>query len=449
VVARRLFLAAVIASLCAFAGTAHATPTFLSAINLSAAGQDAFEPQVVTDSSGNVHSVWTRSDGTHFRIQYATRTPNGAWSTPINLSDAGQGASQPQIDVDPSGNLLVVWSRSDGVNLRIQATFKPTSGSWSTPANISDPGFDANEPQIDFDSAGKAIAVWSRFDGSNLRVQASIRTAGTGGTFLPEVTLSEGGQHAFDAQIDSGPNVDANAVVVWTRSDGVNLRVQSARRRDVSGYPRPKSASQVRFSLAPAYNQCNPGLANRTHGPSLAHPSCAPPVRSSAVLTVGTPDANGATANSVSYMRMKAISGNTSTEANEADVSLITDIDDVRNHPLNTDYVGNILMRVNLRITDQRNSAEMPEPGTVETFPLSWPVSCVATAGGAGSNCTATSSLNALYPGAVVESRRAIWEVGQGTVLDAGPNGTGLANCPPTCGDGDETVFLRQAIFVP
>ena len=34
-------------------------------------------------------------------------------------------------------------------------------------------------------------------------------------------------------------------------------------------------------------------------------------------------------------------------------------------------------------------------------------------------------------------------------VKDAGPNGTGLASCPPTCGDGDETQFLRQGIFIP
>ena len=149
-------------------------------------------------------------------------------------------------------------------------------------------------------------------------------------------------------------------------------------------------------------------------------------------------------------MRMKAVAGNPATEANEADVQLFTQVTDVRNHPALTDYVGNILMRVNVKITDNRNSDEMPEPGTVQTFPLKWPVSCVGTAAtGAGSDCIATSSLNALYPGAATESRRSLWELGQSEVLDAGPNGTGLGSCPPTCGDGDETVFLRQAIFIP
>jgi hypothetical protein len=84
-------------------------------------------------------------------------------------------------------------------------------------------------------------------------------------------------------------------------------------------------------------------------------------------------------------------------------------------------------------------------------LPLQWAVQCVATPTDAtrGSNCLQTTTVNALLPGAVQESRRTIWEFGQVTVLDAGPNGTGLAACPPTCGDGDETTFMRQAIFVP
>ena len=447
-VRRWAFLAVVVASVLAFAGTANATPVFLSAINISAAGEDGFEPQVVQDGSGNVHAVWTRSDGAVFRIQYATRTPGGPWSTPINLSDPGESASQPQIDVAPSGDVLVVWSRSDGTALRIQSTYKPSGGSFTTPINISDAGFSANEPQVDFDNSGKAIAVWSRFDGSNLRIQASVRSAGVGGTFANEVTLSEAGQDAFDAQIDAGPNADANSVIVWTRSDGTKLRVQSSRRRDVTGVPRPKTANHVRTALAPAYSACT--APNRMHGPPLAYGSCNPPTRESSTLTIGSPDSNGFAANSASYMRFKVIPGNATTEANEADVQLISTITDVRNNPSGTDYTGKILLRANLQITDQRNAEEMPEWGTTQSLPFVWPVQCNATTDTTrGSNCNATFSANALYPGAVVELKRSMWAIGQTSVLDAGPNGTGFGSCPPTCGDGDETVFLRQAIYIP
>jgi hypothetical protein len=168
------------------------------------------------------------------------------------------------------------------------------------------------------------------------------------------------------------------------------------------------------------------------------------------VLTVGTPDANGFGANSVSSVRWKAVSGIAATEANEADVLALIKIDDVRNASSGTDYTGLLGIRADVQITDNRNSAEQPESGTTVTTPVEIPVQCVSTGSTTiGGNCAATTSLNALLPGAVVEIKRSIWALGQTTVRDAGPNGTGYAACPPTCGDGDETTFLRQGIFIP
>lgn len=457
-VGRWHFLVVVVVSVFAFATTAQAAPVFLSAIDISDAGQDGFGPQVDSDSSGNVHALWTRSDGTNPRIQYSTRTPSGPWSAPVNISGAGQGASEPQLALDPSNNILAVWSRSDGTNLRIQAAFKPSGGSFGTPVTVSDPGFDAFEPQLDLDDSGKAIVVWSLFDGTNIRTQATTRTAGAGGVFANEVTLSAAGQDANDPVASAGPNVDVNGVAVWYRHDGANFRVQSSRRRDVVGYPRPAGASPLRASLVPAYDPCN--SPNRIHGPSLVHPSCNPPSRSSAVLTVGTPDANGFPASSVSSVRFKVTTGNPATEANEADVVAIIKVDDVRcavtstpacpSATVGTDYTGRVGISVNLQITDQRNAAEQPEHGTVQTFPLAWSVQCASTVEtGKGGNCSTTTSLNAILPGAVLETKRTIWEMGQVTVRDAGPNGTGYAACPPTCGDGDEATFMRQGIFIP
>ena len=63
------------------------------------------------------------------------------------------------------------------------------------------------------------------------------------------------------------------------------------------GYPRPKGATPSRVSLVPAFRQCT--SPNRTHGAPLASQSCAPPVQSSSFLTIGSPDANGAPANSI------------------------------------------------------------------------------------------------------------------------------------------------------
>jgi hypothetical protein len=431
---------------------AHATPTFLSAINISTAGQDAFEPQVVVDSSGTVIAVWTRSDGTNLRIQSANRTPSGAWSTPVDISDPGFPASSPQLAIDPTGNALAVWTRFDGTNGRIQTSYRPAGGSFQAPVTISDAGGDSTEPAVSMDSTGRAVIAWSRFDGANNRLQATTRTAGAGGTIGAVQTLSDPGQSVFDIQVAAGPNVDNNGVVVWGRSDGTNLRVQSSRRRDVTGfYARPKGATPVLVSLVIAYNQCT-GAGNRTHGPSLVGPSCNPPVQGSSVLTVGTGDANGASPNFAGIVRFDAVPGNGNTDANEADVRLKTTMTDVRNKPALTDYVGRELVSVPLQITDQFNSltGENPDPATTQTFDFKFPIDCTATSDTSiGSSCAITTSTNAIYPGAVLENKRTMWQLGQVIVKDAGPNGTGYANCPPTCGDGDEATFLRQGVWVP
>ena len=120
--------------------------------------------------------------------------------------------------------------------------------------------------------------MWQRFDGTKLRVQATTRTAGAGGTFANEVTLSEGGQDAFNPQAAAGPNVDANGVVAWTALGRHQPprpvlppprrgRVRAAEGRDADCAPRWCR----RTTSAPS--------ANRTHGPPLAFPSCNPPVR--------------------------------------------------------------------------------------------------------------------------------------------------------------------------
>ena len=45
---------------------------------------------------------------------------------------------------------------------------------------------------------------------------------------------------------------------------------------------------------------------NRVHAPPLSHTSCNPPVQTSCSLTVGTPDANGAAANSNGCVRLRS-----------------------------------------------------------------------------------------------------------------------------------------------
>jgi predicted acyl esterase len=206
------------------------------------------------------------------------------------------------------------------------------------------------------------------------------------------------------------------------------------------GYPRPKGATPLLASLVPAYAPC--AAPNREHGPPLAHGSCNPPQQLSSQLTVGAPDANGQVANSIGRVRLAVVTGNPSTQQNEADVHIGVSITDVRRQDTLGDYTGELQVNAGLRITDRLNSPAGTSPATTED--TSFPVTTVCTGTGStsiGSSCTLSSSFNAIVPGAIVEGKRAIWQLGQVEVFDGGADG--LASTTPN------GVFARQGVFVP
>jgi hypothetical protein len=196
-------------------------------------------------------------------------------------------------------------------------------------------------------------------------------------------------------------------------------------------YVRPKAASPMRLSLVPAYRECI--APNRTHGAPLAHRSCNPPAQTSSRLTVGTPDANGAPANSVGFMEYAVRPGSPGTPADDADVSLRLEITDVRNAADLSDYAGELQARVNVRVTDSFTGGSGSGPATVQDVLLRANVPCTSTlAGTIGGSCQLATTLDALNPGLVQEGARAVWQLGQVDLLD-----------------GDDAVFARQGIFVP
>jgi DNA-binding beta-propeller fold protein YncE len=205
------------------------------------------------------------------------------------------------------------------------------------------------------------------------------------------------------------------------------------------GYPRPKGASPLRVPLVVAYKQCT--AANRQHGAPLLGGSCNPPAQESDWLTVGTPDANSRAANSSGAVTLDSQVGDTGTPADEADVQLTASITDVRQKSDLADYTGQLQTRVALRLTDRRNGPAFTESATAETT-FTFDIPCTATGSTAiGSTCSATTSADAILPGAVLEGKRAIWDLGKVQVFDGGSDGVAST--------GPNTLFAAQGIFIP
>ena len=70
-------------------------------------------------------------------------------------------------------------------------------------------------------------------------------------------------------------------------------------------------------------------------------------------------------------------------------------------------------------------------------------MSCQVTAdAGTGSTCTASTTADALSAGMVTEGTRAVWMLGPIDVYDGGVDGVAATT-------GDNTLFMRQGLFVP
>jgi hypothetical protein len=153
---------------------ARAPAGTLSAVQtLSEAGQHAYSPQVGVDDAGGAVFTWQRSDGTNSRIQARARAADGTLSSVQDVSYPGHDASAPQVAVDAGGDAVFGWLRSDGTNLRVETRTRSAAGSLVPFTVLSDPGQAAEGPQVAVDPDGDAVVTWARSDGTNSRVQAS------------------------------------------------------------------------------------------------------------------------------------------------------------------------------------------------------------------------------------------------------------------------------------
>jgi hypothetical protein len=210
---------------------------------------------------------------------------------------------------------------------------------------------------------------------------------------------------------------------------------------------RPKGATPFRVPLVPGFYPCT--SPNSTHGEPLSFPSCGPPKQLSLHITVGTPDANGAAANMVGFMRLKVIPGDVRFTIAVSDVRCIpgTTSATVCNSPNSADgpdYSGLMEAVFATRVTDHDNGQSGTEAATLTDIPINPDVTCANTTSiSEGGRCTLDTTADASIPGMVVDGNRTIWQfIDRVYLVDGGSDGN------PHTGDGETTTFT-QGLFVP
>jgi hypothetical protein len=218
-------------------------------------------------------------------------------------------------------------------------------------------------------------------------------------------------------------------------------------------HPRPLSASPMRVSLVPAYEECT--SPNRTHGPPLDSPSCNPPVQSSRYLTIGTFDANGADARSEGFVKV-AVRVGVPGPPNDSEVIITGRVTDVRckmgtsacgnvNSAGGADYTGELQGNATIRITDHFNSVDPgggTDPATVVDVPFPINMSCGSTADTSiGGVCDINQYCPLPQSCGPRDGDRTVVGITQLQVFDGGPDGVVATE--------DNTLFMNQGVFIP
>jgi hypothetical protein len=181
-------------------------------------------PQLALEATGDVTVVWSRSLGTSTVIELATRAAaTGTWSAAAQISPGGPDALAPEIAVNKRGDGVIVWTSSDPSGLGVVALLRRAGKGWSPPTVLVSAVSGPLAPQIALDPRGDALAVWSHSTSGFSRVQAAGLQVGSS-SWSSARALSKPGGDALTPQValDAG----GNGAVAWARYNGQSFVVQ-------------------------------------------------------------------------------------------------------------------------------------------------------------------------------------------------------------------------------
>ena len=152
--------------------------------NISSTPGDSLYPRVAVDRGRNVHVVWSDKFAGQSHIYYARCSPGGVWSSPQSLFSSPRDLWLPQLVVDKSGVVHVMWDDGD----EIYYARRSGNGTWDSAQNLSNnPGL-SRDPKLAVDEGGVVHAVWWDYTVESSKIYYIRR--GSGGSWSSPLDLS-------------------------------------------------------------------------------------------------------------------------------------------------------------------------------------------------------------------------------------------------------------------
>lgn len=185
----------------------------------------AFQPQIAVDPLGNVTAIW--SEGRcHMKLRSIYKPFEGSWEEPQTVfAIEHKKIFNPQLAVDGNGNATAVWQVQDNCfNSIIQSSFKPFQESWQAIPDQLSTGLCAMFSQVAVNAKGDATVVWQLNDNNPSVIQASSKPFGENWQTTPDTLSSSFSCTA--PQVIMNPL--GNALAIWQAQNGSDVFIQAS-----------------------------------------------------------------------------------------------------------------------------------------------------------------------------------------------------------------------------
>ena len=152
---------------------------------------NGFAPRAVVDPSENVYITWFETSTGVPRVVFSRSTDTGLTFSPaVDISLSTGAALEPEIALDPSNNINLVWEDSGSGESQVVFSRSTDGGSTFTQPKIVSTGQQkATEAHIAIDSLGRIFVTWIGWNNGDLQAYVA-RSLDNGTTFSSPVNVS-------------------------------------------------------------------------------------------------------------------------------------------------------------------------------------------------------------------------------------------------------------------
>lgn len=210
-------LAIALLGLATAAGSAAADWSSGTALTDQLGNEDSQMPAVAVAPNGSALIVWrNRSNNS---ILYASRPAGGSFSGRSTLEAAGSSTAEdrPAVALNSAGAAVAAWTRTISGEEAVMASYRPAGGAFSSPVAISAAGDDGSAPDVAIDLNGRAVVVWSIASGSLGQRFAEASFHGSSGSFTPGDVLNGSEDTGYNLPLQAHVAMDSsgNAIAVF------------------------------------------------------------------------------------------------------------------------------------------------------------------------------------------------------------------------------------------